>query len=168
MNVTRKAFRKAVYIALILSVVGLALVCLPIVGLRYTGEFASSWFPQIMVGYAGMILMIEVVGIPLRSELTRFWAGALFALVMFLVGVLAGSATSMVVYQDFDPTSYIVKPLYWLGMYGLIPALVIGFIGAAILRSTSKKTGESGRDGRIAPATPPTPPGMRLRTGRFQ
>ena len=142
MDVTRKAFRKAVYIALILSVVGLALVCLPIVGLRYTGEFASSWFPQIVVGYAGMILMIEVVGIPLRSELTRFWAGALFALVMFLVGVLAGSATSMVVYQDFDPTSYIVKPLYWLGMYGLIPALVIGFIGAAILRSTSKKTGE--------------------------
>jgi hypothetical protein len=66
----------------------------------------------------------------------------LFALVLFLVGVLAGSATSMVVYQDFDPSSYIVKPLYWLGMYGLIPALLIGFIGAAILRSTSKKTGE--------------------------
>ena len=142
MNVTRKAFRKAVYIALIMSVVGLALVCLPIVGLRYTGEFASSWFPQIVVGYAGMVLMIEFIGVPLRSKLTRFWAGALFALMLFLLGVLAGSATSMVVYQEFDPTSYIVKPLYWLGMYGLIPALAIGFIGTAILRFTSKKTGE--------------------------
>jgi hypothetical protein len=147
MNVTRKEFRKAVYIALILSFVGLALVCLSIVGLRYTGEFAFSWFPQIVVGYAGMILIIEVVGIPLRSELTRFWVGALFALTLFLVGVLSGSATSMVVYQDFDPISYIVKPLYWLGIYGLIPALVIGFIGSAILRSTSTKTGEQGGDG---------------------
>lgn len=147
MNVTRKAFRKAVYIALILSVGGLALVCLPIVSPRYTAEFASSWFPQIVAGYAAMILTIEVVGIPLRSELTRFWAGALFALGLFLVGVLGGSATSMVVYRDFDPTSYIVKPLYWLGMYGLIPALVVGLIGAAILRSTSRKTGEQGADG---------------------
>lgn len=147
MNVTRKAFRKAVYISLILSVIGLALVCLPIVGLRYTGEFASSWFPQIAAGYAAMILLIEVVGIPLRAEFTRFWAGALFALALFMTGVLAGSATSMAVYQDFDPVSYVVKPLYWLGMYGLVPALIIGFIGAAILRSTSEKTGEQVTDG---------------------
>jgi len=147
MIVTRKAFRKAVYVALILSVVGLALVCLPIVGLRDTGKFASSWLPQIVAGYVAMILIIEVVGIRLRSELTRFWAGAAFALALFIVGVLAGSATSMIVYRDFDPFSYIVKPLYWLGMYGLIPALIIGCIGAAILRSTSKGTGESGRSG---------------------
>jgi hypothetical protein len=147
MIVTRKAFRKAVYVALILSVVGLALVCLPIVGLRDTGKFASSWLPQIVAGYVAMILIIEVVGIRLRSELTRFWAGAAFALALFIVGVLAGSATSMIVYRDFDPFSYIVKPLYWLGMYGLIPALIIGCIGAAILRSTSKGTGESGRNG---------------------
>lgn len=140
--VTRKAFRKAVYIALILSVIGLVLVCLPIVGLRYTGEFASSWLLQIVAGYAAMILIIEVVGIRLRSELTRFWAGAAFALALFIVGVLAGSTTSMVVYQDFDPFSYIVKPLYWLGVYGLIPALIIGCSGAAILRFASKKTGE--------------------------
>ncbi len=147
MIVTRKAFRKAVYVALILSVVGLALVCLPIVGLRDTGKFASSWLPQIVAGYVAMILIIEVVGIRLRSELTRFRAGAAFALALFIVGVLAGSATSMIVYRDFDPFSYIVKPLYWLGMYGLIPALIIGCIGAAILRSTSKGTGESGRNG---------------------
>jgi hypothetical protein len=42
MIVTRKVFRRAVYTALILSVIGLGLVCLPIVGLRYTAEFASS------------------------------------------------------------------------------------------------------------------------------
>jgi hypothetical protein len=147
MIVTRKAFRKAVYISIILSVVGLALVCLPLVGLRDTGKFASAWLPQIVAGYAAMILMIEVVGIHLRSELTRVWAGAAFALALFIVGVLAGSAASMVIYQDFDPVSYVLKPLYWLGMFGLIPALLIGCIGAAILRSTSKMTGEKVADG---------------------
>jgi hypothetical protein len=64
-----------------------------------------------------------------------------------MAGVLAGSATSMVVYRDFDPFSYVVKPLYWLGMYGLIPALVIGGIGAAILRVISKKASEQVAEG---------------------
>jgi hypothetical protein len=32
-------------------------------------------------------------------------------------------------------------------MYGLIPALIIGFIGAAVLRFTSKKTGEQDASG---------------------
>lgn len=147
MIVTRKAFRKAVYISILLSVVGLALVCLPLVGLRDTGIFASSWLPQIVAGYAAMILLIEGVGIHLRSELARTWAGAAFALVLFMAGVLAGSATSMVVYRDFDPFSYVVKPLYWIGMYGLIPALVIGGIGAAILRVISKKASEPVAEG---------------------
>jgi hypothetical protein len=144
MIVTRKIFRKAVYLTLILSVVGLGLVCLPIVGLRDTAAFAASWLPQITAGYIAMILMIEVIGIRLRSDLTRFRAGAVFALALFVAGVLTGSATSMVIYRDFDPFSYIVKPLYWLGMYGLIPALIIGCIGTSILRSTSKRIGESG------------------------
>jgi len=143
MIVPRKAFRKAVYLALILSVVGLVLVCLPIVGLKQTVEFASSYFPQLAAGYAAMILIIELVGVPMRSELTRFWTGAFFALALFLVGVIAGSATSMVVYQDFDPQSYIVKPLFWLGMYGMIPATLIGFMGAGILRVISKKTADA-------------------------
>ena len=144
MTVTRKAFRKAVYLALAISVLGLALVCLPIVGLRYTAEFAVSCLPQIAAGYAAMILVIEVAGIPLRSGLTKFWAGAVFALALFLIGVAVGSATSIIVYQDFDPHSYIVKPLYWLGMYGLIPALAVGFIGSAILRRTVNNEGEQG------------------------
>lgn len=142
MNVTRKAFRKAVYLALAISILSLALVCLPIVGLRYTGEFAVSFLPQIAAGYAAMILVIEVAGIPLRSGLTKSWAGAVFALILFLIGVAVGSATSMIVYQDFDPHSYIVNPLYWLGMYGLIPALTVGFIGSAILRRTVNNEGE--------------------------
>ncbi len=142
MNVTPRAFRLAVYPALILSLAGLALVCLPIIGTQNTVKSAISWLPQIAAGYAAMILIIEVVGIRVRSQLTRFGAGALFAFCLFIAGVLGGSTTSMVVYQDYDPSSYIVKPLFWMGIYGFIPAMIIGLIGALILRATSKKTGE--------------------------
>lgn len=148
MIVTRKAFRKAVYSSILLSVVGLALVCLPLVGWSDSVGFASSWTLQIVAGYAAIILVIEGVGIHLRSELTRIWAGAAFAVALFTVGVVAGSATSMLIYQDFDPVSYVVKPLYWLGMYGLIPALVIGCIGVAILRLTSEMPEKQVADGK--------------------
>ena len=147
MNVTPKAFRLAVYPALILSLAGLVLVCLLLIGPQNTAKAAISWLPQIAAGYAAMILIVEVVGIRLRSHLTRFGAGASFAFFLFIAGVLGGSATSMVVYQSYDPNSYIVKPLFWMGIYGFIPALVIGCVGALILRATSIKTGEQAVDG---------------------
>jgi hypothetical protein len=142
MNVTPKAFRLAVYPALVLSAAGLALVCLPIIGPHYTAKWAVSWLPQIAAGYASIILIVKVIGVRLRSHLTGFGAGALFAFCLFIAGVLGGSTASMVVYQDYDPFSYIVKPLFWMGMYGFIPAMIIGLIGALILRITSKKNGE--------------------------
>ena len=137
MNVTPRAYRLAVYPALVLSVAGLALVCLPIIGPQYTARWAVSWLPQIAAGYAAMILIIEAVGVRLRSHLIRFGAGALFAICLFIAGVLAGSATSMIVYQDPDPGSYVGKPLFWMGIYGFIPAMIIGLVGALILRMTS-------------------------------
>lgn len=140
MIVTRTAFRKAAYTALILSVAGLLLVCMPIFGLQQTGRFASEWVVQIAAGYAAMALVIEVAGIHFRSELTRFRAGGLFGFALFIVGALAGSATSMILHMDFNPILYVMTPLFFLAIYGFIPALIIGFIGVSILRSESKKT----------------------------
>jgi hypothetical protein len=85
-----------------------------------------------------MILVIEIIGIPLRSQLAKDWVGGIFAFLLFITGVIAGSATSMFINQDFDAHSYIVKPLYWLGIYGIIPSVAIGFIGSAMLRRTNK------------------------------
>lgn len=150
MTVTRKSFRKAVYMALLLSVFGLALVCLPIVGLKYTMEFANAWLPQIAVGYAAMILVIELVGIPLRSSLSRYWAGAIFAFFLFILGAACGAATSMLRYQDPDAYSCIVKPLYWLGLFGFIPAAIIGIIGSWILRWTNQN-GDPGDSQHVTP-----------------
>jgi hypothetical protein len=136
-NVSRAAFRRAAYPSLLLSVAGLFLVCTVMVGLEDAQVFARSWLPQIAVGYLAMILGIELVGLRLRSWLVRFRAGALFALGLFLVGAVAGSSASMVLYQDFDPMSYVMAPLFWLGLLGLLPALVVGLIGTILLRAVS-------------------------------
>ena len=136
--ITRNSFRIGVYIALLFSILGLLLVCLPILGLHYTVEFANRYFPQVAVGYGAMILIIELIGVPLRSVLTRYWAGALFAFCLFIVGATFGSATSMILYEDMDFHSYVVKPLFWLGFYGFIPASVIGLIGTKMLRTIKK------------------------------
>jgi uncharacterized membrane protein YeaQ/YmgE (transglycosylase-associated protein family) len=55
-------------------------------------------------------------------------------LFVFLIGVLSGSVTSMFVYRDFSLVDYIIKPLYWLGMFGFIPAFIVGVIGSFIAR----------------------------------
>jgi len=141
MTVTRSSFRKAVYSTFVLSVVGLALVCLPIIGPAYTAKFASAYWMQILAGYLAMILLIEVVGIPIRSVFQHYWAGMLFAFCLFIVGVIAGSSTSMFLYGDMDAHSYIVKPLFWMSFYGFIPAAVIGAIGSGLIRAKNK-TGE--------------------------
>jgi len=57
------------------SIIGLALICLPIIGPVYTVEFAGAYRMQITVGYIVMILLIEVVGVPIRSVLRHYWAG---------------------------------------------------------------------------------------------
>ncbi len=123
------------------SIIGLALICLPIIGPVYTVEFAGAYRMQITVGYIVMILLIEVVGVPIRSVLRHYWAGMIFAFCLFIAGVLAGSSVSMFLYEDMNVHSYIVKPLFWLSFYGLIPAAVIGAIGSGRI-SARNKNGE--------------------------
>ena len=141
MTVTSSSFRKAVYSTLVLSLVGLVLVCLPIIGPAYTAKFAGAYWMQIVAGYLAMILLIEVVGVPLRSAFHHYWAGMIFAFCLFVVGVLAGSSTSMFLYGDMDAHSYIVKPFFWMSIYGFIPAVAIGAIGSGLIRARNK-TGE--------------------------
>ena len=40
----------------------------------------------------------------------------------------------MFVYRDFSLFDYIIKPLYWLGMFGFIPAFIVGVVGSFIAR----------------------------------
>ena len=138
LKVTPGIFRRAVYPTLCLSLPGLLAVCIPMFGLKEALKLAASYPIQIAVGYAVMILVIELVGIPRRTRLHHFGSGILFAIFLFIVGAFSGSASSMLVYRDFDFISYVIGPLFWMGFYGVLPAAAFGLIGTAILRMTSK------------------------------
>jgi hypothetical protein len=153
MIVTRKAYRKAVYGTLLLSLFGLALVSLSVIGSKGAIHFTIAFYPQVVVGYALIVLIIELAGIPLRSALSRYWVGALFAISLFITGVIAGSASSMAFYHDANAFSYIVKPLFWLSAYGLIPAAIIGFIGTGLLRVINKMQNKASLPTGINPTT---------------
>ena len=96
-----------------------------------------------------MILIIEAIGVPFRSSLGRNLVAAAFALLLFMSGVFAGSATSMILYGDMDSYSYIFKPVYWLGFYGFLPAVIIGLMGAAILRKIGRSEGGEGNSAAL-------------------
>jgi hypothetical protein len=138
-NVTPGKFRKAVYPTLCLSLPGLLAVCIPIFGMKDALKLAASYTIQIAVGYLAMILVIEFVGLPRRARLHHFGAGILFAIFLFIAGVLSGSASSMLVYRDFDFISYVIGPLFWMGIYGILPATAFGLIGTGFLRMTCKE-----------------------------
>jgi hypothetical protein len=57
-----------------------------------------------------------------------------YFVVVFLVGAVSSSFTSMLVFREFSIEDYLAKPIYWLCLFGLAPAFVLGVIGAAILR----------------------------------
>ena len=137
MTVTRSSFRTVVYSALAVSVLGLILVCLLILGADYTQKFAASYWPQILAGYFAMLVIVELLGVPLRSGLCHYWAGMIFSVTLFLVAVVTGSVTSMILYGDMDVHSYVVKPLFWLGFYGFIPAAIIGAFSTGFVRARS-------------------------------
>jgi hypothetical protein len=107
-------------------------------GLKEGLKLVASYPIQIAVGYTAMALFIEFVGIPRRARLNRFGAGILFAIALYVTGVLSGSASSMLIYRDWDFVSYVIGPLFWMGFYGVLPAALFGVIGTGILRKDRK------------------------------
>ena len=139
-HVTPGAFRRAVYPTLGLSLPGLILVCMLFLGPAQVFKFAAPYAVQIVVGYLAMILVVETLGISLRDELCGYGAGIVFGIVLFLIGVLGGSASSAIVYwKEFD-LRWVIGPLFWMGIYGVLPAAVFGLIGTGVLRKIRKET----------------------------
>jgi len=145
MTISAQSFRKAVYLTLALSLFGLLAVCLPILGIEQTMTMAAQASVQIAVGYAAMILVIELIAIRFRTAFGRFRVAAGFAYGLFLLGALAGSATSVIVYDDNNLKGWVMKPMFWLGLYGFLPAMVLGLVGAALLRRINKREELEGR-----------------------
>jgi hypothetical protein len=139
MTITRTSFRKAAYLTLAISVLVVVGMCMIILGPRYTMKFAAAWSVQIAVAYLAMIGIIEGVGVRFRASLVQSLAGIGFSFLVFMTGIVAGSATTMLLERDMDVHSYVLKPLFWVGFYGFLPAMIIGLRGSAHLRKIGQR-----------------------------
>lgn len=134
---TPKEFRRAAHLALGFSFPGLLLACWLLLGPSEALKVVASCPVQIAVGYVAMALIIERPGISFRYELCGYGAGAVFGIFLFLAGVFFGSASSMILYWEFETRSmvgWVLGSLYWMGMFGILPAAFFGLIGTGILR----------------------------------
>lgn len=134
MHTTPKAFRIVSYFSLIVLVAGLILVFSSITQISKIIAFS----PQIAAGCVVMILTIELVGVPRRAILTRFWPAGLFTYALYMGGILGAACLFMIVYSDFEDITDILSTVSMFGLYGFIPSLIIGFLGAAALKENSK------------------------------
>lgn len=140
MDVTPKEFRRAVYGTLCLSLPGMLAITSWIFGLKAALKLASRIPVQILAGYVAMVFVIERVAVPHRAQFHHFSVGIPFAVPVFISGVLAGSAVSMLVHPDVNLLPNVIWLFFWVSLFGALPAAVFGMIGTCILRKVRKKT----------------------------
>ena len=71
----------------------------------------------------------------------RLWISGVYFVAVFVVGMVSGSATSMLVYRSLSLFDYMVKPLFSLSWFGAIPAFLLGLVFAFLLRRFAGKQG---------------------------
>lgn len=135
MNPQGIAFRRAIAWSLALSVPLLVGVCVLVAGFRDGTRLAFAYPVQAAAAFSCMYAFGWWAAPRWGPRCARHSVLAgLFAVSVFLIGVLSGSVTSMFVYRDFSLFDFIIKPLYWLGMFGFIPAFIVGVVGSLIAR----------------------------------
>lgn len=78
--------------------------------------------------------------------------GASVAVATLQIGILLGSLPQLFVEADVERWglgaelfNYIVKPLYWMNLFGLVPAVVLGaFFGVTVAGASHQRAGDQG------------------------
>ena len=134
MALTRK-FRKSAFLTLVLSIPALLVVCSAVVGFAGTFRFVGQWPLQIVAAFVCMSGFIWITAPAVAAFCGRhFLIMGCYFVVVFLIGAVSGSAASMLLYRENSFGDYILKPVYWLSVFGIAPAFVLGVIGAAIYK----------------------------------
>ena len=130
-----RLYRRALVWTLGLSAPLLVGVCVLLLGWRQGVSLAFSFPVQVAVAFVAMLAFGWWAAPRWGARCTaRPVLAGLFAVGAFLVGVLAGSSTSMLLYRDFDPEAWVLRPLCWLGIIGGVPAFLVGLVGCFLAR----------------------------------
>jgi hypothetical protein len=99
----------------------------------------SACIPQIIIGFLGMYVFCYATAPSVGLTCIKHpWLGGFVGVAILIIGTLGGSATSLVVYRSLSIVDYVVKPLFWIVLFGAIPAYIIGFIGSITTRLIAK------------------------------
>ena len=100
-----------------------------------TAELLFDIWPQVVVGFCAMfafcIIGANCVG---KFCVKHPIVGGLVGIIILLVGVLFGSASSLILSKTLGIYDFVVKPLFWIMLFGTVPAFIIGFIGSLVTK----------------------------------
>ena len=120
-------------------------------GLSWGRRLDDIW-PNLSLGCAGMVAAsywITGRNIKYNNIVAATLTGAGFALLSLFLGILAGSTLGFLQEAQFaywpsrlpdNLFDYYVKPLFWISLFGSLPAAIIGGIWGAVLHSHKRKT----------------------------
>ena len=95
--------------------------------------------PQIIVGFVSMYIFCVATAPTISLTCVKYpLLGGLVGIVILAIGTIAGSTTSLLIYRSLSLFDFIVKPLYWILLYGAITAFAIGLIGSITTRIITK------------------------------
>ncbi len=135
MNQQVRAFRKASLGGLILSVPALVIVCSLVTDLAFCIQIATAAWVQILVAFAAMMGVVWFSSRTCAAACARrWWLFGIYFVGLFWVGILAGGVASLIRYQSLSASDYLLKPFFWLSLFGVIPAVCLGVIAWVLNR----------------------------------
>jgi hypothetical protein len=95
--------------------------------------------PQIIVGFVAMYAFCGVTAPSVGLTCIKYpLLGGFVGIGILIIGTIAGSTVSLIIYRSVSLFDFIVKPLYWILLYGAIPAFLIGLIGSITTKIITK------------------------------
>lgn len=135
MNVQIDGFRKASLWGLALSVPALIGVCSWVANFSFCFQMVAAAWVQLLVAFGAMIGFVWLSPKNCAAACARrLWLFGGYFVALFLWGVLAGALASMVLYQSLSFSDYVLKPLFWLSLYGVVPAFCLGLVAGFLMR----------------------------------
>ena len=135
MSKLRLRYIIAVLLTMVVAMTGMWLVMYGVFSSRAANDFASSCVVQLVIGF---LVIFAVAGNASESRIRAIrhnaGIGALYSCGLFVLGCAVALLSIIPRFKDWSFESCFIKPMFWLGLYGLVPAFIVGMIGSLLVR----------------------------------
>ena len=135
MSKLRRRFIIAILLTMFVALAGMWLVMCGIFIPRAANEAASGYAVQLVSGF---IVIIAVAGgaseSMIRAIRRNVGIGGVYSCGFFVLGCGVALLSVIPRFRDWSFESYFINPMFLLGLYGLVPAFIVGMIGSLLVR----------------------------------